>query len=72
LFSNRIGIVDSEHVLVIPLNHFIQGVEDMELNPIYRNAIGLDVHQKQVTACLIAEQADGSIHSETVTFGTFR
>lgn len=44
----------------------------MELNPIYRSAIGLDVHQKQVTACLIAEQADGSIHTETVTFGTFK
>lgn len=44
----------------------------MELKPIHRSAIGLDVHQKHVTACLIAEQEDGSIHTETVTFGTFK
>jgi transposase len=44
----------------------------MELEPIHETAIGLDVHQKHVTATLIAEQADGSIHTETVTFGTFK
>ena len=43
----------------------------MELEPIHSSAIGLDVHQKHVTACLIAEEEDGSIHTETVTFGTF-
>ena len=44
----------------------------MELEPIHKSAIGLDVHQKHVTACLIAEQEDGSIHTETPTFGTFK
>ena len=44
----------------------------MKRKPIHRNAIGLDAHREQVTACLIAEQEDGSIHTETVTFGTFR
>lgn len=44
----------------------------MELEPIHKSAIGLDVHQKHVTACLIAEQEDGSIHTETLTFGTFK
>lgn len=43
----------------------------MELEPIHSSAIGLDVHQKHVTACLIAEKEDGSIHTETVTCGTF-
>ena len=44
----------------------------MELEPIHKSSIGLDVHQKHVTACLIAEQEDGSIHTETLTFGTFK
>jgi transposase len=44
----------------------------MELKPIHGSAIGLDVHQKHVTASIIADQDDGSIHTETLTFGTFK
>lgn len=64
--------VDSKRVLAVFMNHFTQGVEGMELKPIHGSAIGLDVHQKHVTACLIAEQEDGTIQTETVTFGTFK
>jgi len=64
--------VDSKHVLGLSMGQFTEGIEDMKRKPIHRNAIGLDAHREQVTACLIAEQEDGSIHTETVTFGTFR
>ncbi len=32
----------------------------MELKPIYKRVIGLDVHQQQITACALIEQEDGS------------
>jgi transposase len=51
------------------MNHSVQGVEDMELNPIYRSVAGLDVHQKHVTACLIDEQVDGINPTETMSLG---
>ena len=31
----------------------------MELKPIHKRVIGLDVHQKQITACAIIEQENG-------------
>jgi transposase len=44
----------------------------MELNPIYKSAIGLDVHHNQITATVIIEQDDGTIHMEVKTFGGFK
>ena len=44
----------------------------MELNPIYKSAIGLDVHQNQITATVIIEQDGGTIHTEVKTFGGFK
>ena len=44
----------------------------MELNPIYKSAIGLDVHQNQITATVIIEQNDGTIFTEVKTFGGFK
>ena len=44
----------------------------MELTPIHKSAIGLDVHQKQITATVITEQDDGTIYSEVKTFGAFK
>lgn len=44
----------------------------MEIEAIHKSAVGLDVHQKHVTACVILEQADGAIFSETKEFGTFK
>ncbi|MBF0629213.1 MAG: IS110 family transposase [Magnetococcales bacterium] len=44
----------------------------MELNPIFRCAIGLDVHQKQVMACVIGEHEDGTLITEVKGFGGFK
>ena len=33
----------------------------MDIVPIYKRVIGLDVHQAQITGCAITEQADGSV-----------
>lgn len=44
----------------------------MELAPIYRRVIGLDVHQAQISACAIVEDADGRPHIEQRQFGTFQ
>lgn len=44
----------------------------MELATIYRRAIGLDVHQRQVMACVIIEGDDGTIPTEVKKFGGFK
>lgn len=44
----------------------------MELTPIYPTAIGLDVHQRQITACAITTDADGQVRVEHREFGTFK
>jgi len=44
----------------------------MELTPIYKRVIGLDVHQAQISACAIVEQADGSSTVERREFGGFK
>ena len=33
----------------------------MDIAPIYKRVIGLDVHQAQITGCAIMEQSDGSV-----------
>ncbi len=43
----------------------------MELTPIYKRVIGLDVHQAQFTACAIVED-DGDSRVELMQFGTFK
>jgi transposase len=48
------------------------GANDMEIKAIHKSAIGLDVHQKHVTASLIAELEGGTTYTETMTFGTFK
>jgi len=44
----------------------------MELTPIYPTAIGLDVHQRQITACVISTGADGQVRVEHREFGAFK
>ena len=44
----------------------------MELTPIYERVIGLDVHQAQITACALIEQADGVLTIERREFGGSR
>jgi len=44
----------------------------MELTAIHQRVIGLDIHQKQITACSLIEQEDGSIQTEHRQFGTFK
>lgn len=44
----------------------------MEISPIYKRVIGLDVHQGKISACAVVEQADGSLHSEQREFGAFK
>ncbi|MHB1201389.1 MAG: hypothetical protein ACYCZ6_17930 [Polaromonas sp.] len=36
----------------------------MDIVPIYKRVIGLDVHQAQITGCAITEQPDGSVTYE--------
>ncbi len=44
----------------------------MELTAIHKRVIGLDVHQKQITACAMVEQAEGGIQTEHRQFGAFK
>jgi len=44
----------------------------MEITPIYKRVIGLDVHQAKISACVVAEQADGSVTVEHQEFGAFK
>lgn len=44
----------------------------MELVPIFKRVIGLDVHQGQVTAGAIIEEANGQVRIEQRQFGAFK
>ena len=44
----------------------------MELVALYKRVIGLDVHQAQITACALIEEADGSTRIEQRQFGAFK
>ena len=44
----------------------------MELTALHKRVIGLDVHQAQITACAIIEDADGTVRIEQRQFGGFK
>lgn len=44
----------------------------MELVALFKRVIGLDIHQAQITACALIEQADGSTRIEQRQFGGFK
>lgn len=44
----------------------------MELEALHKRVIGLDVHQAQITACALIEEADGTIRIEQRQFGAFK
>lgn len=44
----------------------------MELTALHKRVIGLDVHQAQITACAIIEDADGTTRIEQRQFGAFK
>ena len=44
----------------------------MERVPIHKRVIGLDIHQAQITACAILEEADGETRIEQRQFGAFK
>ena len=44
----------------------------MELIALYKRVIGLDIHQAQITACALIEEADGSTRIEQRQFGGFK
>jgi transposase len=44
----------------------------MDLAPLHKRVIGLDVHQAQITACAIIEGADGTTRLEQRQFGAFK
>lgn len=44
----------------------------MDLNPIYRRSIGLDIHQAKISACAVMEQSDGTVTLERREFGGFK
>lgn len=44
----------------------------MDITPIYPRVIGLEVHQAKISACAIAEPADGTVTVEHREFGAFQ
>ena len=44
----------------------------MEITPIYKRVIGLDVHQNKTSACALIEQPDGTVTVEQREFGGFK
>lgn len=44
----------------------------MELIALYKRVVGLDIHQAQITACALIEEADGSARIEQRQFGGFK
>jgi transposase len=44
----------------------------MELVPLHKRVIGLDVHQAQITACALIEEGDGTTRIEQRQFGAFK
>jgi len=44
----------------------------MELKPMYQRVIGLDVHLAKISACALAQQADGTVVVEQREFGAFK
>ena len=44
----------------------------MEIAPMYKRVIGLDVHQAKISACAVIEQADGTLAVEHREFGGFK
>ena len=44
----------------------------MDITPIYKRVIGLDIHQNKISACAIAEQPDGTVIVEHREFGGFK
>jgi transposase len=44
----------------------------MELTPIYKRVIALDVHQAKITACAIVEHEDGHQEMTKLDFGAFK
>lgn len=44
----------------------------MELVALYKRVIGLDIHQAQITACALIEEADGTTRTEQRQFGGFK
>lgn len=44
----------------------------MDLAPLHKRVIGLDVHQAQITACAIVEEEDGTTRLEQRQFGAFK
>ena len=44
----------------------------IELTPIFKSAVGLDVHQAKITACAIIEQKDGTHEVIFKEFGVLK
>ena len=44
----------------------------MDITPLYPRVIGWDVHQAEINACAIAEQADAPVTVEHREFGAFQ
>jgi len=44
----------------------------MEITPIYKRVVGLDVHSGKISACAVLEQADGTVVIELREFGAFK
>ena len=44
----------------------------MDITPIHKRVIGLDIHQNKISACALMEQTDGSVVIEQREFGGFK
>lgn len=44
----------------------------MDITPLHKRVIGLDIHQNKISACALIEEADGSVVIEQREFGGFK
>ena len=65
----EVPLGDNTHWSVV---FFFKGERVMELTAIYKRVIGLDVHQAKISACAVAEQADGTVTVQTRELGGFK
>lgn len=44
----------------------------MDLTPMHKRVIALDVHQSKITACALIAQENGSVEADKREFGAFK
>jgi transposase len=65
---NGSALGDSTILMIV----FLLKESCMEIRPIYKRVIGLDVHQNKISACALIEQPDGTVTVEHREFGGYK